>query len=102
MFLVQKWPFFHLFLKQYRPGKCVLRYSRKNKITFWAINTKSLKIRKNLDFSKGLTNGYCPKMAIFPPLLMQYRQEKCMKNRIFRLKKPEVQKVKEWTFFQRS
>ena len=32
MVLVQKWPFFQLFLfKQYRPGKCVLRYSRTKK-----------------------------------------------------------------------
>ena len=27
MVLVQKWPFFELLFRQYRPGKCLLRYS---------------------------------------------------------------------------
>ena len=32
MFLVQKWPFFQLFFcRQYRPKKCLLRYSRTEK-----------------------------------------------------------------------
>ena len=29
--LVQKWPLFELFFSQYRPGKCLLGYSRTNK-----------------------------------------------------------------------
>ena len=28
---VQKWPFFQLFFRQYRLGKCVLRFSRTKK-----------------------------------------------------------------------
>ena len=31
MVLVQKWPFLQLFLRRYRPEKCVLRYSRTKK-----------------------------------------------------------------------
>ena len=30
--LVQKWKFFQLFFRQYNPGKCFLRYSRKKKL----------------------------------------------------------------------
>ena len=33
MGLVQKWPFFLLFFfRQYRPGKCLLRFSRAKKV----------------------------------------------------------------------
>ena len=36
MVLVQKWPFFQLFFfRQYRPGKCLLRYSRTKKRLSW-------------------------------------------------------------------
>ena len=31
MLFVQKWPFFQLFFRQYRPGKSLLRYSRTKK-----------------------------------------------------------------------
>ena len=27
MILVQNWPFFHVFFRHYRPGKCVVRES---------------------------------------------------------------------------
>ena len=125
MVFVQKWPFFQLFFRQHRPGKCLLRYSRtkkhlsrllKNKEFkksknwhfskdvnpwFWSKNghfsyflflgnigqenvfyhilqrknaflgykNKKFKTWKNGHFSKGLTHGFAPKMAIFPTFL---------------------------------
>ena len=58
---------------------------------FLGYKNKEFKSRKIKIFPKGLTHGYGPKMAIFPPFFRQYRQEKCvlkyfrMKNRISRL-----------------
>ena len=66
MVLVQKWPFFHFLFRQYRPGKCLLRYSRTTKKPFQAIKTRSSKSRKMTFIPMGLTHGLCPKMAIFP------------------------------------
>ena len=67
MVLVQKWPFFQLFVfRQYRPGKCVLRYSKPKKSTFYVIETRSLKKGKIKIFPKALTHGSGPKMAILP------------------------------------
>ena len=67
MVLVQQWPFFQPFIfRQYRPGKCVLRYSRTKKTSFQAITTKCTKGRKIKIFPKGLTHGFGAKMAIFP------------------------------------
>ena len=53
------------FFRQYRWGKCLLRYSRTNKTAFEAIKTSSSKGRKIDYFSKGLTDGFGPKIAIF-------------------------------------
>ena len=67
MFFVRNWPFFQLlFFRQYRPGKCVLKYSRTKKTLFQAIKTRSSKSRKIAIIPKGLTHGFCTKMAIFP------------------------------------
>ena len=56
---------FPIFFSQYRPGKCLLQYSRRKKTVFTAIKTRSLKSRKINIFPKGLTHGFAPKMAIF-------------------------------------
>ena len=79
MVLVKKWPFFPcLFFRQYRPGKCVLQYSRK-KTPAEPIKTTGLKGRKIEIFAKGLTHGFGQKMAIFPCLFFrQYRPGKCV------------------------
>ena len=53
-------------LRQYRPGKCLLGYSRAKKTPFWAITTRSLKSQKIDIFLKGLTLGFGPEIAIFP------------------------------------
>ena len=83
------------FFRQYRTGKCLSRCSRtKNrhfsnfivqaiqakklsftilqneKTPFQAIKTRSSKSRKIDIFPKGLTHGFCPKMAIFPTFFL--------------------------------
>ena len=65
MVLVQKWPFFHLLLRKYRPGKSRLRHSR-TKTLLSRLQKKNPKSRKIDIFPKGLTTGFGPKMAIFP------------------------------------
>ena len=52
--------------RQYRAGKCVLRYSRTIKTPFQAIKTASSKSGKNVIFAKALTHGFGTKLAIFP------------------------------------
>ena len=65
MVLVQKWPSFLLFfLRQDRPGKFLLRYSRTNKMPFQALKTRSSKSRKIDIFLKELTHAFGPKIAI--------------------------------------
>ena len=67
------------FFRQYRPGKCVLQYSRKKKASGQAIKTTGLKSHKIEIFAKGLTDSFGQKMAIFPCLLFrQYRPGKCV------------------------
>ena len=66
-----------LFFRQYRPGKCVLQYSRTKKRLFQPIKTTGLKSRKIEIFAKGLTHSFGEKMVIFPYLFFrQYRPGK--------------------------
>ena len=65
MVLVQKWPFFELcFFRQYRPGKCLLRYSRTEKRLPRLLN-KKLKKSKNSHLSKGVNSWFWPKIGHF-------------------------------------
>ena len=52
---------------QYKPKKCALRYSRTKKRFFQAKKTRRSKSKENQIFPKELTQGFSPKMAIFPP-----------------------------------
>ena len=53
-FLVIKWPFFQLFFfRQYRQGKCLLRYSIQKKRPFSPIKQKVLKVEKLRFFQRG-------------------------------------------------
>ena len=71
MVLVQKWPFFQIiFLGQYWPGECFLRYFRTKKTPVYAIKRRSSKSRKIDIFPNGLTHGFGPKMAIFPTFFL--------------------------------
>ena len=66
-------------LRQYRQGKCLLRYSSTKKRHFYAIKTRSSKSRKIDIFPKGLTHAFSQKLAVFQPfLLWQYRPGKCL------------------------
>ena len=61
MVLVQKGPCFQLFFfGQYRPGKCLLRYSR-TKNSSLGYKKKNFKKSKNWHFSKGVNPGFCSK-----------------------------------------
>ena len=51
MVLVRKWPFFELFFSQYRPGKCLFRYSRP-KNPFLRFKNNKFKKSQNWHFSK--------------------------------------------------
>ena len=66
MVLVQKSPFLHLFLRQYKPGKCLLLYSSTKKRLSRPKKTRRSKSLKINIFPKGLTHGFGTKMAIFP------------------------------------
>ena len=65
--------FSNLFFKQYRPEKCVLRYSRKKKNDFLHHNNKKFKKSKTWDFSKGVNTWFWFKNGLFS----QLRPEKC-------------------------
>ena len=54
-----------LFLRQNRPGKCLLRYCRTKKMPFQTIKTRKSKSEKIDIFPKGLTHGFGPKRPFF-------------------------------------
>ena len=96
-------------LKQYRPGKCVLRYYRTKKRLFKPLKQEVEKVEKFLFFPKGLVHGFGQELAIFPCfVLRQYRPGKCVlryyrtKRCLFRPLKQEVEKVEKLLFFQRG
>ena len=67
MVLVQKWPFFQLLFSQ------AIQVRKKSFAIFWnektpfqAIKSRSSKSQKIAIFPKVLTNGFGPKMVIFP------------------------------------
>ena len=56
--MVQKWPFFQLFfVRQYRPAKCLLRYSRGKKRFSILWKKRSLKSRKIYIFPRFWSNN---------------------------------------------
>ena len=58
------------YFRQYRPGKCVLRYSRRKKRLSRLGKQEVKKDEKFRFFPKGLTHGFGPKMAIFPTFFL--------------------------------
>ena len=106
MVLVQKWPFFELFFfRQYRPIKCLLRYSRTKKRLSSYKNKKFLKL-KNWHFSKEVKPWFWSRNGHFFQLFFfsQYRQGKYLydilerKNAFLDHKKNKFIKVKNWHF----
>ena len=64
------------------------------KTPFQAIKNKRTKSRKIDIFPKGLTHGFCPKMAIFPTFLFQAIQARKMSFMIFQNEKTPFQAIK--------
>ena len=95
MVLDQKWPQFKLFFfRQYRPEKMSFTIFQIEKTPFQAIKRKSLKSPKIDIFAKGLTNGFGPKMAVFPTFFFQAIQAKKMSFTIFQNEKTPFQGIK--------
>ena len=66
MVLVQKWPFFNLFVLGNKGQENVCYDILEQKNGFLGYKNKKLKSRKIDIFPKGLTLAFGPKMAIFP------------------------------------
>ena len=66
MVLVQKWPFFQIFFLGTIGQENVFYDILERKNAFRGFKNKTFKKSKNWHFSKGVTHGFGPKMAIFP------------------------------------
>ena len=75
------------FFRQYRPGKCLLRFSTSKKTSFQPIKTISSKSQKTDILPKGLTHGFGLKMAVFPGFIFQAIQPMKISFTIFQKKK---------------
>ena len=106
MLLVQNLRFSELFFfRQYRPPKCLLRYSTTKNTSLFYIKKKSLKIQKIKIFSKGLTYAFRLKMTIFPSFFLgNIGQENVFydilerKNAFLGYKNKKFKKSKNWYF----
>ena len=79
MVLVQKWPFFQDCFLCNIAQQNVFYDILERKKPFLGNKNKNFKKSKNWHFSKGVTHGFGPKMAIFPIFLFrQYRLGKCL------------------------
>ena len=61
--------------RQYKPGKCVLSYSRTKKTPVLAKETRSLESRNIEIFAEGLVDCFGPKLAIVPFFLGNITQK---------------------------
>ena len=93
------------FFRQYRPGKCLLRYSRTIKRLSRLWKQEVQKVAKMDIFPKGLTHGFGPKMAIFPTFFLgNIGQENVFydilerKNAFQGYKNKKFKKSKNWHF----
>ena len=66
MVLVQKWPFFQFFVLGNIGQENVFYKTLERKNSFLGYKNKKFKSQKIDIFPKGLTHGFCPKMASFP------------------------------------
>ena len=103
MVLVQKWPFFQLFyFRQYKPGKCLLRYSRAKKrlSRVWKQEVKTW----NIDiFPKGLTHRFWWKNGHFFNFFFLAKENvfydiQEQKNAFVVYEKQRFKKSKDWHF----
>ena len=97
---------FKIFFRQYRQGKCLLRYSGTKKHLSRLQKQKSSKSRKINVFPNWITHGFGPKMTIFPNFFFRhYRPGKCLlrysrtkKTTILGYKNKKFKKSKNWHF----
>ena len=76
MVFVEKWPVLQLFLfKQFRPGKSLLRYSRKKNAVLRYKNKRSKKTEK-LEFSQGVNPWFLSKNSHFPNFFLRNLNKK--------------------------
>ena len=95
MILIQKWPFFKLFFLQLiKARKMSFTIFQNEKTPFQAIKTRRSNSRKIEVFPKGLTHGFCPKMAIFPTFSIQAIQARKMYFTIFQNEKTPFYSIK--------
>ena len=67
------------FFRQYRPGKCLLQYSRTKKRLSRPKKQKDQTVKKIDIFPKGLTHSFGPKIAIFQTFFFEpNRPVKCL------------------------
>ena len=66
------------FFQAIQPKKMCFTIFQSEKTTFQSIKTRSLKTRKIAIFPKGLTQGFGPKMGIFPTFFFQVIQTRKM------------------------
>ena len=70
MVLVQKWPFFQLFVLGKIGQESVFYDILERKNAFLCLQNKKFKKSKIDIIPKGLTHGFGPKMAIFPAFFL--------------------------------
>ena len=71
--------FSNFFFSQYRPEKCLLRYSRAKKNAFLGYKNKKIKTSKNWHFLKRVNPWFWSKNGPFSNFfLRQYRPGKCL------------------------
>ena len=105
MVLFQKWPFIELFfLRQDRPGKCFLCYSRTKK-RLLSYKNKKFEKSKNWHFSKVVNPWFWSKNSHFSKFFFtRYSPEKCLswysrsKKSRSRQKKNKFKQSKHWHF----
>ena len=97
----------NLFFWQYRPGNYLLRYSTTKQPLFSVIKKRTSKSQKIEIFPKGLTHGFCPKMAIFLTFFLGIiGQENVVydiqkgKNALVGYKNKKLKEVEKLSFFQ--
>ena len=79
MVFVQKWPFLQLLFLGNIGHEIVFYDILEQKNAFLGYKNKKYKKLKNAHFPKGLTHGFCPKMAIFTTsFFRQYKPGKCL------------------------
>ena len=109
MVLVQKWPFWEFFFLGNIGEENVFYDVLERKNTFLDNKNMKSKKSKNWHFPKGLTHGFGLKIAIFPTLFLGniggenvFCDIPEQKKHLSRLKKHELQKIEQLTFFQRG